>query len=55
MSPSFWQIELFGTLTVRHGNRAITRFSTQKSASLLAYLAYYRHQTHPREILMEML
>src|SRR5262249_36618054 len=26
-----------------------------KAASLLAYLAYYRHQAHPREVLMEML
>ncbi|HZT42939.1 MAG TPA: tetratricopeptide repeat protein [Chthonomonadaceae bacterium] len=33
----------------------ITRFSTQKTASLLAYLAYFRHQRHPREVLIEML
>jgi DNA-binding SARP family transcriptional activator len=37
------------------GDRSLTRFRTQKNAVLLAYLAYYRHQQHPREVLIEML
>jgi DNA-binding SARP family transcriptional activator len=32
---------------------AVTRFRTQKTASLLAYLAYHRDRAHPREELVE--
>jgi hypothetical protein len=49
------RIELLGGLRVRLADKIIARFSTQKSAALLAYLAFYRHQTHPREVLLEML
>jgi DNA-binding SARP family transcriptional activator len=50
------RIELLGGLRVETGEgRSITRFSTRQAASLLAYLAFYRHQAHPREILCEML
>ncbi|HLV80456.1 MAG TPA: AAA family ATPase, partial [Chthonomonadaceae bacterium] len=49
------RIELLGGLCLRQGDRVITRFSTQKTANLLAYLAYFRHQCHPREVLIEML
>jgi len=43
-----------GGLRVRQGRRTITRFRTQKTGALLAYLAFYRHRTHAREILIEM-
>jgi DNA-binding SARP family transcriptional activator len=49
------RIEMFGGLRVQVGDRTITRFSTRHAASLLAYLAFYRHQSHPREVLIEML
>lgn len=48
------QIEMLGGLRVRQQDRLITRFSTRKTASLLAYLAYNLHQSHPREQLVEM-
>lgn len=55
-----WKITLFGSLKAERGNHAtdpqvITRFKTQKVASLLAYLAYHLRQAHSREILIEML
>jgi predicted ATPase len=55
MSTTLCKIQLLGGLRVQQGEREITRFRTQKAASLLAYLAYYRHQSHPREVLIEML
>lgn len=55
MTNTFCKIQLLGGLRVQQDKRETTRFSTQKTASLLAYLAYYRHQNHPREILVEML
>jgi DNA-binding SARP family transcriptional activator len=33
----------------------VTRFRTQKSAWLLAYLAYHSHRSYPREFLIELL
>ncbi|HLV81213.1 MAG TPA: BTAD domain-containing putative transcriptional regulator, partial [Chthonomonadaceae bacterium] len=50
-----WAITLFGGLSARQGERVITRFQTQKTAALLAYLAYYAHRSHPREELVAML
>ncbi|HXG64946.1 MAG TPA: BTAD domain-containing putative transcriptional regulator, partial [Blastocatellia bacterium] len=50
-----WTLELFGWLRAEQGGRAITRFRTQKTGALLAYLAYYRHRAHPREELIELL
>src|SRR5215813_12108933 len=55
MESGQWRIELFGTLTARQGNNVVTRFRTQKTASLLAYLAYFRDSGHPREQLIEIL
>jgi hypothetical protein len=46
-------IDLLGGLRVLQGPRIITRFQTQKTASLLAYLVYYPDQAHPREVLIE--
>ena len=56
-----WRIELLGGLHARQGRasdasvRIISRFRRQKTGALLAYLAFYRDQTHPREVLCELL
>src|SRR5690349_3422098 len=51
-----WRITLLGGLRAQQGAQVlITRFRTQKVASLFAYLAYYLRQAHSREILVEML
>src|SRR5687767_4108277 len=53
--PAQWQIELLGGLRAqRHGN-LVTRFQTRKAGALLAYLAYYRQRSHPRDLLLEIL
>ena len=49
------RIEMLGGLQVHLGGRVITRFRTQKAASLLACLAYYRDRSHPREWLADLL
>jgi predicted ATPase/DNA-binding SARP family transcriptional activator len=49
------RIELLGGLRVHQGQRVITRFQTHKTGALLAYLAYFRHQSHAREELIEIL
>lgn len=54
MDP-YCTIELLGGLRVRLGKRTITRFRTQKTAALLAHLAYHLDRLHPREVLIEML
>ncbi|MCW3054062.1 MAG: putative ATPase [Chthonomonadales bacterium] len=43
------RIELLGELRVVHGDHVISRFRTQKSAGLAAYLALFLNQVHPRE------
>jgi hypothetical protein len=50
-----YRIMFFGGLSVRQGQALITRFRTQKAAALLAYLAYFPQQAHPREVLIELL
>src|SRR5690348_8635319 len=56
MSPiAKCRIAMFGGLRVYQDQRVITRFTTQKVASLLAYLAYYPHKSHPRDVLIELL
>src|SRR5260370_10813136 len=37
------------------GDRVISRFRSQKTGGLLAYLAYHSHRTHQREALIELL
>src|SRR5205823_5385860 len=37
------------------GDQVVSRFRTQKAGILLAYLAYYRQRSHPREALIERL
>ena len=50
-----WRIELFGGLRVMRKDEVITRFRTQKTGALLAYLACYREKPHSREVLIELL
>src|SRR6185369_1600659 len=35
--------------------RVITRFRTRRTGALLAYLAAFRHQAHPRDVLIDLL
>ena len=50
-----WRVSLFGGLTARLGEQVVTRFKTQKVASLFAYLSFHLRQAHSREILIELL
>src|SRR6266852_4590920 len=50
-----WRIELLGGLRATQGGRVISRFRSQKTGGLLAYLAYHSHRTHQREALIELL
>jgi DNA-binding SARP family transcriptional activator len=45
------RIALLGGLRLEQPARTTTRFQTEKTALLLAYLAHHRNQTHPREAL----
>jgi predicted ATPase/DNA-binding SARP family transcriptional activator/Tfp pilus assembly protein PilF len=49
-----WRIQLFGELVAEGDGRVVSRFRSQKTASLLAYLAYYP-RTHGRDLLIELL
>src|SRR5215470_6306300 len=49
-----WRIQLLGGLSVHSEQRQITRFRTQKAASLLAYLAFHP-APQPRETLTDLL
>src|ERR1051326_6017864 len=51
---SLWRVELLGGLRLKRGQQILTRFRTQKTASLLAYLAYFSERSHPREVLCEL-
>jgi class 3 adenylate cyclase len=51
-----WRVLLLGGLRAeQHGGRTVSRFRTQKTGALLAYLAYHRQRTHLREVLIELL
>jgi predicted ATPase/DNA-binding SARP family transcriptional activator len=50
-----WRIQLLGGLRAQHQQRTLDRFRTQKTGALLAYLAFYRERTHPREALADLL
>src|SRR5689334_14133036 len=50
----FWRIELFGGLRAIQNETKITRFRSHKYGALLAYLAYYPQQSHPREVLIDL-
>ena len=47
------RIEMFGGLRVRQDEREITRFSTERTAAVLACLAYHLGQPQSREALAE--
>src|SRR5436305_8280149 len=53
MEP-YWRIELFGELRLVRQDRTVRRFRSQKTAALLAYLAFYRGRAHPREELIDL-
>jgi predicted ATPase/DNA-binding SARP family transcriptional activator/Flp pilus assembly protein TadD len=50
-----WRIEMLGGLAVVQSDRRITRFQTQKTGALLAYIALHPGKSHSRETLAEML
>jgi predicted ATPase/DNA-binding SARP family transcriptional activator/class 3 adenylate cyclase len=52
---ALWQIELLGGLRATRGDQVIQRFRSQKVGALLAYMAYYGHRPHPRDLLIELL
>src|SRR5262245_5825035 len=54
MEPG-WRVELLGGLRVCRGEQTVSHFRTRKMGDLLAYLAYFRQRTHPREVLIELL
>jgi predicted ATPase/DNA-binding SARP family transcriptional activator len=49
-----WRIEMLGGLRAVQGHQVLTRFRTQKTGSLLAYLAYYPQRSHLRDALIEL-
>src|SRR6266700_3646127 len=49
-----WSIQLLGGLSAHSPQRQVTRFRTQKAASLLAYLAIHP-APQPREVLLNLL
>jgi predicted ATPase/DNA-binding SARP family transcriptional activator len=55
MTETPWRIELFGWLRVSRGPLVHMKFATQKTASLLAYLALHPDTKHTREELAELL
>jgi DNA-binding SARP family transcriptional activator len=50
-----WRMELLGWLRACQAGQVVNHFRTRKAGALLAYLAYYRHRSHPREVLIELL
>ncbi len=50
-----FRIELFSGLRVQQQDRIITRFQTQKTGGLLAYLAFHRDREHSREQITDLL
>jgi predicted ATPase/DNA-binding SARP family transcriptional activator len=50
-----WLIELLGGLRASRGDTTVSRFRTQKTAALLAYLALHPGRPHPRDTLVDLL
>jgi len=48
------RIDMLGQLCVAMEGRSVQRFRTHKTAALLAYLAFYRERSHPRDALVEL-
>ena len=55
MANPLWNIAVFGSLRASSDLGAVTKFRTQKTGVLLAYLACYPHRAHRRDELAEML
>ena len=53
LSP--WRFQLLGGLRASCGDQTLEKFQTQKTATLLAYLAFYPHCRHTREELIDIL
>jgi predicted ATPase len=49
-----WRIELLGELRAVRKSTVVSHFRTQKTAGLLAYLAWKRGEAQPREVLIDM-
>src|SRR5438874_821819 len=50
---TLWSFQMLGRFRLTQGERTISRFRTLKAAGVLAYLAYHRHRSHPRETLID--
>jgi predicted ATPase/DNA-binding SARP family transcriptional activator len=50
-----WRIELLGGLRLWHNGKELKAFQHRKAGALLAYLAYYKDQSHDRDTLIGML
>jgi predicted ATPase/DNA-binding SARP family transcriptional activator len=50
-----WTVQLLGGLNANNGEHILTRFRTQRTRALFAYLAYFRRKAHLREALIEWL
>jgi predicted ATPase len=48
-----WRVEMLGRLRLVRGTQTVSRFRTQKTGALLAYLAYHAERSHPRELLAD--
>ena len=50
-----WKFELLGAMRGRRGDLVLDRFQTQKTAALLAYLAYFPGRRRTREEMVDLL
>lgn len=55
MLISPWRFEMLGLFRVQQAETLLTRFRTQKTAALLAFLAYFSQRSHAREEVAETL
>jgi predicted ATPase/DNA-binding SARP family transcriptional activator len=54
MSAPRIRVDMLGGVSLHTDDTHIDRFRTHKTAALLAFLAYHRHQPHARETVIEM-
>src|SRR5947207_15949926 len=50
-----WRIEMLGGLSAHCEDHVITRFRTEKTASLIAFLAFHAGREYPREFLADLM
>jgi predicted ATPase/DNA-binding SARP family transcriptional activator len=55
MDTGAWQIEMLGGMRARRGSSVVERFQTQKTAAVLAMLAYQPNRRRSREELIDLL